>query len=216
MSNFCSNVNHAKSMGIFPKTSPKQPQNLPSFNSISNGNNQKKKRQAMKQGPIAKPGNNPTLSSPRPSAFVSQGKNPLVSKNQIESLSNMEVKAEQNTNPRPHVFDESNHDLGDGGDGEVPPLRIIESSLDSSVALKDGDHSKFSEEESRQESAPNAPQKKVGCKSNQQRREVATNMEKELGKHNTLDGMFRKELRASRNQGGPNPPEGGIPKSTSK
>jgi hypothetical protein len=61
----------------------------------------------------------------------------------------------------------------------------------------------------------NPQPKKVGWNSNSQRREVATNLEKDLGKQSTLDGMVKKEPRTLRNQGGSNSSKGGIPKSTS-
>jgi hypothetical protein len=45
------------------------------------------------------------------------------------------------------------------------------------------------------------------------RREATTNKEKDLGTQATLDRVFRKELIATRNQGGPNPPKGETLKS---
>jgi hypothetical protein len=99
--------------------------------------------------------------------------------------------------------------------GDQPIKFEVAQSIDP-MGTEEGEIEERSKNETDQDPSLLPSAKKLGRKSNNQRREATVKKYIDLGKQSTLDGHSKKEPQILRNKSGYAFPEGGLPKSSSK
>jgi hypothetical protein len=172
------------------------------------------RKQLAKPGPH--PGQSPQLeeapSNPKPqesptSSSTGTLKGTIPTKNQYEILSEVEEEPETYPNPIPR----------DPVDQMVyPQISPLVQDATPPKEPEDGEIEEILEDDTDHDSANLHSTKKLGRKSNNQRRETISRRDIDLGKQSMLDGNTKKEPCPTWNQARSTPPKGGNPKTSSK